>query len=458
MYLVFLVHHLGEAYRGRGPGGREYPPHPVRLGGSLINAWARGGKRPDERRALEWLEGLPPPLVLYPPVSPGGWVSWVAYVPPHDRPEPPGFRGKQPLEHHLLPLPGRLLLYAFPLGDVGEAQAHLPALRALVGRVVYLGTSRNLVAVEVSLCQDPRAAYQEASPLAPRVLSPTEGALGGPLVPLRVVFPGFLRQAEANFQAGLRNLPGRWVGYSPEGGEGSQEASPWGAWRVRALDPPLPLEWAPLLTHAARRALLSLLPPGAPPLLTGHGPSGGPLPAPHLALIPLPNVAHPWADGRVLGLAFLLPQGADPLAEDLLLKALQGLREVHLPGGHSCRLLPPDGRWTLREERWRRPARHYASVLPLVFDRHPKRGDPSPALAFSARAAGLPEPSEAWASPYSPLQGVPPSRHFRLPQGVEGYVAHAVVLFPKPVEGPVLLGRGRYLGLGLMAPMEVEEH
>jgi len=458
VHLSFFVRYLVDRHRGRGPRGREFPPHPVRLQAALVNAWARGGKSPEEAALLEWLEALPPPWVLAPRADPEAWQAWVAFVPPHDAAEPPECRKKQPLVHHALPLPGRLLLYAYPLGGEAEEQArvHLPALRALAERVVYLGTSRNLVLLEVRLVADPFAVYQEEAGTDPWALVPAEEASApGPV--MRVAFPGFLRVTEERFRRGVRELPHRWVPYREAGGNGeTQRPSPWGAWRVRALEPTLPLEWAPLLAHATRQALLSLLPPGAPSVLTGHGPDGASLRAPHLALVPLPNVGHPHADGRVLGLAFLLPPGVDPGAELALLEALLALEEVRLSRDLAVRLLPPDGRWTLREARWRGPARRYASVTPVVFDRYPKGGDVLSALRFSARAAGLPEPEAAWTLPYPRPRGVPLSRHFRLPPGVEGYVAHAELLFPEPVRGPVLLGRGRYLGLGFFLPMEVE--
>ena len=457
MHLAFFARYALGVHRGKGPRGREFPPHEVRLRAALVRSWALEGKPPWAAEALMWLETLPPPWVLAPRVLEGEWRSWVAYVPPHDVAALPAHRKRLPLQHHALPLPGRLLVYAYPLEDgaLEQARAHLAALNRLAERITYLGTSRNLVWAEARLVEDPLGAYREEG-AEPWVLVPAEEAPGPRDLWMRVAPPGFLRLTEERFQAQVRELPYRWVPYREPGVPGPKTPSPWGAWRAMALEPSLPLEWAPLLAHAARRALLSLLPPGAPPELTGHGVGGAPLKAPHLALVPLPNVGHRHGDGRVLGLAFLLPRGVDKAVELALLEALLKLQEVHL-NGLAVRLLPPDGRWALAEGRWRRPARRFASVIPVLFDRYPKKGDFLAALRFSARVAGLPEPEEAWVLPYPRLQGVPLSRHFLLPPGMEGYVAHAELRFPEPVSGPVLLGRGRYLGLGLFAPMEVED-
>ena len=43
----------------------EWPPHPGRLFSALVAAWAdEPAPSPDERRAIEWLEGLDPPAIV----------------------------------------------------------------------------------------------------------------------------------------------------------------------------------------------------------------------------------------------------------------------------------------------------------------------------------------------------------------------------------------------------------
>jgi len=62
-----------------------------------------------------------------------------------------------------------------------------------------------------------------------------------------------------------------------------------------------------------------------------------------------------------------------------------------------------------------------------------------------------------------PLRGVPPSRAFHIVRPGTGerfrnhYIAHVVLEFDQPVKGPVLIGAGRYFGLGLFAPLEKRE-
>jgi len=109
--------------------------------------------------------------------------------------------------------------------------------------------------------------------------------------------------------------------------------------------------------------------------------------------------------------------------------------------------------------RWQRRGRRWATVTPVIFDRHPKRGvDTLEVLKLSGRHAGLPERCCGGIEPGSPIRGVPESRSCALlgdwDKGtpIRSYVAHVWLEFGEDVEGPILLGRGRYLGIGLMVP------
>ena len=68
------------------------------------------------------------------------------------------------------------------------------------------------------------------------------------------------------------------------------------------------------LTAALRGLLMSACPEQPPPeWFSGHRPHGTATSVPHLALIPLPFVGSQHADGRIMGLALVLPRGLDPL-------------------------------------------------------------------------------------------------------------------------------------------------
>jgi CRISPR-associated protein Csb2 len=111
----------------------------------------------------------------------------------------------------------------------------------------------------------------------------------------------------------------------------------------------------------------------------------------------------------------------------------------------------------LRSATWTRPSRVWRTVTPILLDRFPKKNGPGvdDILAESCRRIGLPEPSAIEHGPYSALEGVPPVRAFRLQRAGEHrarWGVHARLEFSEAVRGPIVLGSGRYFGLGLMRP------
>jgi CRISPR-associated protein Csb2 len=119
-----------------------------------------------------------------------------------------------------------------------------------------------------------------------------------------------------------------------------------------------------------------------------------------------------------------------------------------------------------------RAARTFATVTPIVLDRHLKHQGAAreeeivSQLTAACQRIGLPAPRQVVAAKHSALEGAPsawPSGHgpawlsWRLPPSLAGrQLTHAVLTFAEPVEGPVLLGAGRFHGLGLCLPLEAE--
>jgi CRISPR-associated protein Csb2 len=95
----------------------------------------------------------------------------------------------------------------------------------------------------------------------------------------------------------------------------------------------------------------------------------------------------------------------------------------------------------------------------VLLDRFPKSGRHSAEaiLTRGCEYVGLPRPVEVVADRFSPLYGVEPSfrfvirRHRALPKA--RLYTHVSLTFAEPVRGPVLLGAGRYFGLGLCRPL-----
>ena len=194
------------------------------------------------------------------------------------------------------------------------------------------------------------------------------------------------------------------------------------------------------------------------------------------AIVPLGNIMHEHADGRLLGFALVMPKSATPeqwrlmsqiiygdLDEDGAMAPLDsvrlGGRDVRIESASTSRLfgLSP-GRYAGVSARW-------STVTPILLSRRPDSGrrhsgaaDPDVVgeqVMRDCALSGLPRPVSVEAHQGSSRHGVMPARAFR--QNRERpprWATHATVLFDRPVRGPILVGAGRYSGFGLMVPVE----
>ncbi|MXW21244.1 MAG: type I-U CRISPR-associated protein Cas5/Cas6 [Gammaproteobacteria bacterium] len=227
------------------------------------------------------------------------------------------------------------------------------------------------------------------------------------------------------------------------------------------------------LTAALRGLLMRECPVQPPPeWFSGHDARGRPATAPHLALASLPFVGAEHADGQVMGMALVLPRTLEPRDAGVLLGPILQAADTGLPREHllfdgawfECRLVldtrerPPIN---LQPLTWTAPSRTWASVSPVVLNRHFDGGDRWERAAESVKDAcehiDLPRPSEVLLHPVSLIAGVPRAGEFprltRKRDGGRQSHAHAVMIFDEPVAGPVLVGAGRFRGYGLCRPM-----
>ena len=242
--------------------------------------------------------------------------------------------------------------------------------------------------------------------------------------------------------------------------------------RGRRLSLPATLK----LTAALRGLLMrkcSLQPP--PEWFSGHRDDGAPSVSPHVALAPLRFVGAPHADGRIMGLALILPRNLNPGEAGRALESILHDPDTGLPQSH--RLF--DGQWlecaieldtrerppvNLDPLTWTVRSRAWASVTPVVLNRHFDGKDRWERAAESVKDAcrhiGLPRPAEVLLHPVSRVEGVPHARGFprlaRKRDGGRQSHAHAVIVFDAPVAGPVLVGAGRFRGYGLCRPLDAQ--
>ena len=205
-----------------------------------------------------------------------------------------------------------------------------------------------------------------------------------------------------------------------------------------------------------------LLGPGeeVSPLIHGHRGDG--IEGPQARFVALPVVGSSRADGRLLGAAVWLPPGTDAELIQTIRSAVARLTGERLvkPGWFDLAVSIDAGErrpWVSNPSRWKGPARCWESATPVVHERWSKG---LPDLAEVARwcvHADLPVPVAASFRRHPTLPGVldlRPDQVHRRDRDRRPY-SHMRVEFAEPVSGPVLLGRGRHLGLGLMAPAQV---
>ena len=238
------------------------------------------------------------------------------------------------------------------------------------------------------------------------------------------------------------------------------------------------------LSRALRDALLeqhgSKTLPGS---LSGHRQDGGPADETHVAFIALPFVGYDHADGSVQGCAIVMPRGLAASDRETLLRlvaawekgrTVDGDTTVELAGGTlpSVRLrrVELSAKVSLRPGTWCQAARRFVTATPIALDRNPgnlrsnQHGaahrasiEAQRSIADACERIGLPRPISVEVSLAPLLPGAQPVRSFVPWPGQPGRTArvraHADIRFAAPVRGPVLLGAGRFFGLGLCMPM-----
>jgi CRISPR-associated protein Csb2 len=400
----------------------------------------------------------------------------------------PAARGKQPRTFpSVTPVEPRIAL-RWPHAEPPAAIAS--ALDELAARVVRIGHSSSLVSVRVTT----------SSEGGPAALIPDEA--GREM--LRWVPPGQLGELAADFEvhrgtASGRTLPARVVAYRKAEAEsatvapGSEFSSV--DWLLFAVnDEPddrdgagsllLPATRGVELSRAVRKALQSFCPVQPPPeLLTGHTPDGARSSRSHLAIVPLPFVGHPHADGYLRGVALVFPHDVAPGDRTAIARSIDAWERAartrdnvvpaRLPGGLEVwlRRTPIAPMATLDPRRWSSPSTTWLSVTPVALERHPgdlRSREPEElraavaaaeaSIVASCRHAGLPDPVSVEILPAAPVAGAAKARAFPAYPPVAGrqrrILTHVALHFAEAVQGPVILGAGRYNGLGLCFPVD----
>jgi CRISPR-associated protein Csb2 len=478
MNLALEIEYLsGVSFAAIGPESRkpDWPPQPDRVFSALVASWAARGKNNEERQALEWLERLAPPRVFASHAEPRTGVT--VFVPPNDPRSDkqkhaagvlPSSRRRQPRSFPATRPYCRTVQLAWNETPIDRT---LAALQCLARDTAYIGHSASLTRCRFLLDRE--------------VVDQSFGEWAA-----RWVYKGRFEELEQFFASGRRPLLGARVKPAPD--QRKPRTNPfsdrWLLLEHFAGEMP-DIRACALVAKTVRDTLLSGyqaigLGDEIPEVLSGHAADRSPTRAPHLAIIPLPFVGFPHADGHAMGFALIPPRDSVILEDDTFSKVLRSLAPIDEERGRRVlKVMAKRGtaadcafaiemsptfeatRRSLDSSLYLEPAQCFGTVTPIVLDRHlrKKGGAREEEIVLQITAAcrniGLPEPAEVVVGKHSAFEGVPsaypsakspPWMRWRLPPSlVSRQLSHAVIRFDKPIDGPIALGAGRFVGLGL---------
>lgn len=482
-------------YHGIHQGAPEWPPAPARVFQALVAGVARGQAVPETfDAALRWLERLPPPVIAAPPRTLGQAVS--IYVPNNDadalanpsdvssirtakRVQPSLFDGAQPL----------LYTWSLPDGELPEQ-----ALVSAAHTVCQLGRGVDMAWADACVLSN-----DELQTLLQRyrgiVHRPAPGATVQPMLPcpmlgsldslvqrhraprLRVEGAGkkarvlFTNPPKPRFVA-VSYAPVRRLVLYDLRERGTTKPWPW------------PLQRAVVLVEQVRDAaaarLRQAIPDAADAIercLIGRAANGsGAVPlAQRVRILPLPSIGAVHADQAIRRVLVEVPSGC-PLAAEDLDWAFSGLDSINADTGELSPWTLTKADQTDMQTHYSVNSHHWQSVtgvaLPEMAAR--RRIDPTrqqaeaksaderqaeeeravAAVQLALRHAGVLAVATQVRVQREPFTG----RGKRAEAYAEGTrflkerLWHVALSFDRPVAGPLAIGDGRFVGLGLLAP------
>ena len=446
----------------------DWPPQTDRVFSALVSAWGAREEQEDERQALEWLEKQPPPSihasecairtapdVFVPPNDLRSSKSKNTYlkVLPQGRPRQPR---KFPIARPYNPV-------MFFVWHVKSDSNRLARLDAIARDISYIGHSTSMV----------RCRFRDEHPSGQYRITTSRDR----------VYKGRLRELiRAHTANPIRpDIPSSASNFEFTSSEGRTSTAFLVLEAIRGEIPDI--RASALVCREIRRTLMSgyrraFGAEHIPEVVSGHSLNGQPTRIPHLMIAPMAFVGSKHADGRVFGFVLISPKSSDLLNSNEFEKALKSVAEyddgeerlvIEVSSKvwrQPIRLSPANAetKQSLDFAPYRNPARVWASVTPVVLDRHLKRHDEEEVqdlLAAACQYAGLPKPKTTLihtgkhsslngAPPARPLAGEPPWAAWRIPKSLETRsLTHVAIDFQKKVAGPILLGAGRFNGLGL---------
>jgi CRISPR-associated protein Csb2 len=486
-------------HEGRYHGTGDWPPSPARLFQALIAGAGLKGPIPSlQVKALEWLEKMPPPLIAAHVERKGQQVG--NFVPNNDLDAVGGdprrigsIRGKKVIRPLLFDAE-QPLLYAWNLHREPEGDALLQVLCQLVEGIYQLGRGIDQAWAWAEVMNETDFDNTLES-YSGRIHRPSVGGEGTALAcPTKGSFLSLEERYAANQQRfeviksgrsvseSFRQLPKprfQSVVYdSPSVHQlyDLRNAAEQGEFQVWDLDRVCVLIQA--IRDTVRARLDSAFPSKAALIehwLIGRKPDGstGGRAEERIRIIPIPSIGHTHADYCIRRVFIEIPTSC-PIRADDLCWAFNGVQL----GDNGCdgRLSAADDATFLQHYGVGTPAIEWHTVTPAALPESAKRRRIEPsrkleeaknateraqeqhharaAVVAALRHSGITAEVLDIVVQREPFQGhgaraeaFAPSSRF-----AKERLWHVAVVFAKPVSGPLALGDGRFLGLGVLAP------
>lgn len=458
---LFLAADRYDAAGGQDPRTVEWPPHPARVFSAL-----RSVASSEALPALRALELLPPPRLHASDALASRSRTYVvtnAVAPKGGNLNHPGRTSGLRERRSAFPMQSRVQL-VWASDDTLNDEA-VACLDSLARRVPYLGRSTSVVLMGV------RRVHEISIPDGLDVFEPVGDGPGE--LQLRVPYPGYTDELNTLHEQGLSAWQAsdgararrtyQRLGELEAESPAATFQSPYRDLVVLRFRDQRPAgRLLPIFTAALRSMVMSQTKEPLPPALHGHGFEGNP----HVAYLGLPVCGSPFADGHLVGLAVAVP-GMDEATRRRILSGIlgsgvDGTVVLHVPGFRNDFVLEyrPDEPLPRAASpwHWRRASRRWVTATPIVLDRYPKSGELAAGVLQSVALAGFPTPELVEVSTAGMITGAVNLRPQELPRRARGRLfCHARVTFDQPVAGPVIVGAGRYFGVGLLQPEKIEE-
>lgn len=499
-HLVVHVH----CHDGRFHGAPEWPPAPARLFQALVASAGPDLDDPQVERALTWLEALGPPQVGTPPATRGQAVTW--YVPHNDL----DAKGGDPAKvadlrvakdvHPWLLHPDTPFLYVWRVPPEAAAP-HLDTLARIVDGLYQFGRGIDPAWARLEVVDAP--GWADLLGRWPGTLhEPAEIGLGG--TSLACPTAGSLASLRVRFQRMGERLTPYGKGRSqkilfsqppkPRFRQVAYDARQRGALiGLRSADDPSrfvtwPLDRAHDLVIALRDAAVQRLEEALPHAtedirraLIGRTEQQAHVPTEaRVQFVPVPSIGHPEADRQIRRVLVQIGPSVTLRPEDLLW-ALSGLTLPHSTTGVSLittlgeddSILRHFGHAKVASDLWQtitpiavpeRAARrridpeHPEADAKDGPERAAEHARAEQAIRQALRHAGLHgsvAEIRVQREPFS-KRGARAEAFAASPRFPKERLWHAEVRFHQPCRGPLVVGSGRFAGLGLLEPIPAD--